>query len=103
MSELTTRPSIEVTAAMLPFFSQIGFTQTGKISKSSSQYKEILSALLMAGDKLMRAIVHHSDHLELSEQNDRDTGHCRSVRSLTWSYSSFLAASRTREKAMKSF
>ncbi len=103
MLELTTRPSIEVTAAMLPFFSQIGFTQTGKISKSSSQYKEILSALLMAGDKLMRAIVHHSDHLELSEQNDRDTGHCRSVRSLTWSYSSFLAASRTREKVMKSF
>jgi glucoamylase len=51
----------------------------------------------------MRAIVFHSDHLELSEQNDRDNGFSLSVRSLTWSYSSFIAAARTREKAKASF
>jgi len=48
----------------------------------------------------MRAIVYHSDHLELSEQFDRTHGTCMSVRSLTWSYSSFIASSRIRENAI---
>lgn len=100
MVELTTRPSIVITEGMRPFFKQIGCSHTGEISKSSLQYKEVLGALLTAGDRLMRAIVRHSDHLELSEQNDRNTGLCMSVRNLTWSYSSFLAASRTREMAV---
>lgn len=99
MLELDARPSpsIVITEGMLPFFNQIGFTHTGEISKSSPRYKAVLGTLLTAGDKLMRAIVHHSDFLELSEQNSRYTGMCSSVRSLTWSYSSFMAASRTRE------
>jgi glucoamylase len=72
----------------------------GKIDESFPEYKDLQSALLLAGDKLMRAIVYHSDHLELSEQFDRTHGTCMSVRSLTWSYSSFIASSRIRENAI---
>lgn len=103
MVELANTPDIVITDPMKHFFSQIGFDHTGDISKSSLKYKELHGALLTAGDKLMRAIVYHSDHLELSEQFDRIHGTCMSVRSLTWSYSSFIAASRTRESAMKLF
>jgi glucoamylase len=98
MLEITARPSIQITENMRSFFGQIGFDYVGEISKASLQYKELLGALLTAGDRLMRAIVYHSDHLELSEQNNRNTGMCSSVRNLTWSYSSFLAASRTRRE-----
>ena len=41
-------------------------------------------------------MVFHSDHLELSEQFDKDTGFEKSVRDLTWSYASFLAAVRAK-------
>jgi glucoamylase len=97
--DLTASPSIVISGGMAQFFDQIGFNHTGPISKSSQRYKDLIGALLTAGDKLMRAVVYHSDYLELSEQNDRDSGMCTSVRSLTWSYSSFIAASRTREMA----
>jgi glucoamylase len=85
---------------MEPFFHQVGFKQIGKINKLSKEYKDLQNCLLIAGDKLMRAIVYHSDHLELSEQFDRTHGTCMSVRSLTWSYSSFIASSRIRENAI---
>lgn len=103
MVELADMPNITITKPMKHFFEQIGFKQSGDISKSSLKYKELQGVLLTAGDKLMRAIVYHSDHLELSEQFDKSSGMCISVRSLTWSYSSFIAASRTREKAMTQF
>ena len=100
MIEIANTPCVTITEPMEPFFKQIGFKQSGKISKSSREYNDLQSALLSAGDKLMRAIVYHSDHLELSEQFDRTHGTCMSVRSLTWSYSSFIASSRIREKAI---
>jgi glucoamylase len=100
MVEVANVPSITITEAMELFFQQIGFRQSGKIDQSSPEYNDLQNCLLIAGDKLMRAIVYHSDHLELSEQFDRTHGTCMSVRSLTWSYSSFIASSRIREQAI---
>jgi glucoamylase len=100
MIEITNLPSVTITKTMEPFFHQVGFKQIGKINKLSKEYKDLQNCLLIAGDKLMRAIVYHSDHLELSEQFDSTHGTCMSVRSLTWSYSSFIASSRIRENAI---
>ena len=45
---------------------------------------------------MLDAVLFHSDHLELSEQFDKDTGYEKSVRDLTWSYAAFLSAVRAR-------
>ena len=45
---------------------------------------------------MLRAVVYHSDHLELSEQFDGVSGYEKSVRDLTWSYAAFLSAERAR-------
>ena len=100
MVEIAKIPSVTIVETMEPFFKQIGFKRSGKIDQSSPEYNNLQNCLLIAGDKLMRAIVYHSDHLELSEQFDRTHGTCMSVRSLTWSYSSFIASSRIREIAI---
>ena len=100
MIEISNAQKVTITETMKPFFVQIGFKESGTIEKSSAEYNGLQNALLIAGDKLMRAIVYHSDHLELSEQFDRTHGTCMSVRSLTWSYSSFIASSRIRENAI---
>jgi glucoamylase len=60
---------------------------------------EAIGALLKAGDRMLGAVVLHSDHLELSEQFDATTGFEKSVRNLTWSYASFLSATRARRIA----
>lgn len=52
--------------------------------------------LVDAADRMLRAVIYHSDNLELSEQFDRDTGYQKSVRNLTWSYASYLSAMRAR-------
>jgi glucoamylase len=49
---------------------------------------------------MLRAIVYHSDHYELSEQFDGTTGYEKSVRNLTWSYAAFLSAVRARSAAV---
>ena len=49
-----------------------------------------------AGDQMLQAIIFHSDHLELSEQFDANTGYEKSVSNLSWSYASFLSAVRAR-------
>ncbi len=54
------------------------------------------TALRAAGDAILRAVLRHSDHLELSEQFDGNSGFERSVRNLTWSYAAFLSAVRAR-------
>jgi glucoamylase len=54
------------------------------------------TSLRAAGDQMLQAIVYHSDHLELSEQFDAETGYEKSVRNLTWSYAAFLSALRAR-------
>jgi hypothetical protein len=41
------------------------------------------AALRAAGDQMLRAIVFHRDHLELSEQFDATTGYEKSVASLS--------------------
>jgi glucoamylase len=54
------------------------------------------STLRAAGDAMLRAIVYHSDHLELSEQFHAVTGFEKSVANLSWSYAAFLSAVRAR-------
>ncbi|MCW2539391.1 MAG: glycosyde hydrolase family 15 protein [Frankiales bacterium] len=71
------------------FFDQVGVTSATPIGAAAA-------ALQAAGDEMLRAVVHHSDHLELSEQFDGESGYERSVRDLTWSYAAFLSAVRAR-------
>jgi glucoamylase len=49
-----------------------------------------------AGDRMLTALIFHSNRLELSEQFDRTTGLEKSVANLTWSYAAFLSAVRAR-------
>jgi len=58
---------------------------------------EAATALLDAGDSMLRAIIFHSDNLELSEQFDRESGFQKSVSNLTWSYATYLSAIRSRQ------
>ena len=58
-----------------------------------------VAALRAAGDAMLRAIVYHSDHFELSEQFDAVTGFEKSVSNLSWSYAAFLSAVRARTAA----
>ncbi len=60
---------------------------------------EAATALRAAGDAMLRAIVCHSDHLELSEQFDAVTGFEKSVANLSRSYAAFLSAVRARASA----
>ena len=57
------------------------------------------AALRSAGDAMLRAVVYHSDHFELSEQFDAGTGFEKSVANLSWSYAAFLSAVRARKAA----
>jgi len=72
-----------------PFFNQIGVTQTTAVN-------DAVTALNNAGDAMLNAVVFHSDHLELSEQFDGNTGYEKSVKNLTWSYAAFLSAVRAK-------
>jgi glucoamylase len=72
-----------------PFLAQVGITP-------STTPADAIAALRAAGDAMLQAIVHHSDHLELSEQFDAITGFEKSVASLSWSYAAFLSAVRAR-------
>ncbi|GAA1967930.1 glycoside hydrolase family 15 protein [Microbacterium deminutum] len=58
------------------------------------------AALVATGDSMLRAVIYHSDNLELSEQFDGATGFERSVHNLTWSYAAYLSAMRARVEAM---
>lgn len=80
------RPTDELCAA---FFTQIGVT-------AGTSTAETCTLLREAGDRMLRAVIYHSDHLELSEQFDGVTGFEKSVRDLTWSYAAYLSAVRAR-------
>jgi glucoamylase len=54
--------------------------------------------LCLAGDRILKSLVRHSDHLALSEQFDASTGYEKSVRDLSWSYAAFLSAVRARNR-----
>jgi glucoamylase len=76
-----------------PFFAQSGVD-------TSTPHGAAIEALVATGDAMVRAVVYHSDNLELSEQFDGTTGFERSVHNLTWSYASFLSALRARATAV---
>ena len=50
----------------------------------------------VAVDRMLQAVIFHSDNLELSEQFDATTGYEKSVSNLSWSYAAFLSAVRAR-------
>jgi glucoamylase len=75
----------------LGFFAQIGISDPGALPSSN-----LVEALRGAGDRMLNAVVYHSDRLSLSEQFDQGTGYEKSVVDLTWSYGAFLSAVRTR-------
>ena len=86
---------IERTQAVpLDDLSQEFFAQVGISGGHSAD--DAAAALHDAGDAMLRAVVFHSDHYELSEQYDGDSGFEKSVRDLTWSYAAFLSALRAK-------
>jgi glucoamylase len=82
--------SVPIAAPGEAFFEQVGIDRT-------TQWPQAVTLLALAGDAMLDAVVRHSDHLELSEQFDRDNGFEKSVRNLTWSYASYLSAVRARQ------
>ena len=74
-----------------PFFAQSGID-------SSTAPAAAAAALTATGDAMVRAVIYHSDNLELSEQFDGTYGYERSVHNLTWSYAAYLSAMRARAK-----
>lgn len=71
---------------------QIDVTMVNDPAKAAT----VARALRDAGDRMLRALIYHSDHYELSEQFDSRTGYEKSVTNLTWSYASYLSATRAR-------
>jgi glucoamylase len=78
-----------------PFLAQAGVGQASG-TRGGTAPADAWPLLRAAGDRMLRAIVYHSDHLELSEQFDGITGYEKSVRNLTWSYAAYLSAVRAR-------
>jgi glucoamylase len=72
-----------------PFFDQVGVAENTLPEEAAAQLRD-------AGDRILKALVRHSDHLALSEQFDADSGYEKSVHDLTWSYAAFLSAVRAR-------
>ena len=73
-----------------PFYAQAG------IDQATASPLGAAAALRAAGDRMLQAIVFHSDQFELSEQFDAVTGFEKSVSNLSWSYAAFLSAVRAR-------
>jgi glucoamylase len=88
-NEIESSGSVPLDELSAPFLGQVGI---GVATKP----KVAVEALRAAGDAMLRAVVYHSDHLELSEQFDGISGFEKSVRDLTWSYAAFLSAARAR-------
>lgn len=76
-----------------PFFAQSGIG-------ASTTPAAAATALTATGDAMVRAVIYHSDNLELSEQFDGTYGYERSVHNLTWSYAAYLSAMRARAEAV---
>ena len=72
-----------------PFYAQVGVGESTSVA-------DAISALRNVGDRMLKGVLYHSDHLELSEQIRWDNGYEVSVRDLTWSYAAFLSAVRAR-------
>jgi glucoamylase len=88
-STIGSSKSVPFDSLSSPFFAQVGVT-------ASTTWDKAVTALQSAGDSMLRAVIYHSDHLELSEQFDGTSGFEKSVADLTWSYAAFLSAARAR-------
>jgi glucoamylase len=88
-SKITSSRTVPADSLAAPFLAQVGLT-------ASSAPLDAATALRSAGDAMLGAIIYHSDHLELSEQFDANTGFEKSVSNLSWSYAAFLSAVRAR-------
>ncbi len=87
--QVTTTGTVPLDNLSASFFSQIGVDASATPAAAAA-------ALQNAGDQMLQAIIFHSDHLELSEQFDAVTGYEKSVSNLSWSYASFLSATRAK-------
>jgi glucoamylase len=88
-AKITSSRTVPADSLAAPFLAQVGLT-------ASSAPLDAATALRVAGDAMLQAILSHSDHLELSEQFDATTGFEKSVSNLSWSYAAFLSAVRAR-------
>lgn len=86
---LAASPSLVIDDRTALFYQQVGVIATTSVPDAVTKLRD-------AGDRMLRAVLFHSDHLELSEQLDGTTGYQKSVRNLTWSYAAFLSAVRAR-------
>ena len=77
-----------------PFFVQVGLDEATVADHARAD--RVAAALTDAGDRMLQAVLFHSDHQHLSEQFDRVTGFEKSVQDLTWSYAAYLSAVRAR-------
>jgi len=91
-SKITSSRTVAADSLSAAFLSQVGVT-------SATPPLDAAIALRAAGDAMLRAVVYHSDHFELSEQFDAVTGFEKSVSNLSWSYAAFLSAVRARAAA----
>ena len=87
--QITTTGTIPLDELSASFFSQLGVD-------GSTTTAAAAAALQGAADRMLQALVFHSNHLELSEQFDAMTGYEKSVSNLSWSYASFLSAVRAK-------
>jgi glucoamylase len=87
--QVTTSGTVPLDTLSTNFFSQVGVD-------ASTTPAAAAAALQNAGDQMLQAIVFHSDHLEVSEQFDANSGYEKSVSNLSWGYASFLSAVRAK-------
>jgi glucoamylase len=87
--KISSSATVPIDSLSAPFFAQVGVD-------ADAAPLAVRAALRAAGDRMLQAIVFHSDHFELSEQFDAETGFEKSVRNLSWSYAAFLSAVRAR-------
>jgi glucoamylase len=92
-TEIRSRRKVPLDELSAPFFAQSGVD-------ASTAPAAAAAALVATGDAMVRAVVYHSDNLELSEQFDGTTGYERSVHNLTWSYAAYLSALRARAEVV---
>jgi glucoamylase len=88
-TEITAANAVPLDADSTEFFNQVGITASSTPAAAATE-------LRAAGDQMLQAIIFHSDHLELSEQFDANTGYEKSLSNLSWSYAAFLSAVRAR-------
>jgi glucoamylase len=86
---ITASGTVPADSLSATFLAQAGVT-------AATSAADAATALRSAGDKMLQAVVYHSDHFELSEQFDAVTGFEKSVANLSWSYAAFLSAARAR-------